>query len=116
MSRAVPDAAGPRRPLLPTVAGLLVVAVVAAACWQTPIARPAAPVAEVARPVGPAAEPAGVAVGASQRFDVPGLDTPFAIGIHGDAAGRAPELIAGGPTGAGQAMRLAFDAPVPTQN
>src|SRR6185436_19569476 len=47
---------------------------------------------------------------------VPGVDTPFAIGIHGDPAGRAPQLIAGGPTGAGQALRLAFDAPVPTQN
>jgi galactose oxidase-like protein/Calx-beta domain-containing protein len=95
----------PRRLLLPAVAGLLV----AAACWRTPMAEPDTPVAQVAAP-------SGIAVGADQQFDTPGEGTPFAIGVHGDAAGPVPRLIVGGPTGEGQAMRLAFDAPVPTQN
>src|SRR5689334_585316 len=106
---AVSGAARRRRLLLPLVVGLLAVAVVAVACWRAPISGPGTPSAGEATP----AASARVAVGASQRFDMAGMDTPFAIGIHGDPLGSAPELIAAGPSGAGQALRLAFDAPAP---
>jgi hypothetical protein len=99
------------------MAVLLLLAVVGAALWRAPITRPTAPGADGAGAVGPVAEPARLAAaGTAQRFDVPGVGTPFAIGVDLGAPGRAPELIAGGPTGAGQAMRLGFDGAVPTHN
>src|SRR5262245_12450069 len=124
MRRVVPGAAaGLRRLLLPLLAVLLLLAVVGAALWRAPIARPAlAAVGAIPRSAVPDVDTAHgpdrgrPPVGAIQRFDVPDADTPFAVGVDAGAPGRAPELIAGGPTGAGQAMRLAFDAPVPSQN
>jgi hypothetical protein len=84
---------------------------------RTYLIQPAGPLAVVGRPTGAVAVPTRVAAtGTVQRFDAPGVGTPFAVGTRGGAPARAPQLIVGGPTGAGHAIRLALEAPVPTLN
>src|SRR6185295_4835788 len=127
--------------LSPLLVGLVLLAAAAVALWR------AAPVAGVARPVRPAAGPAGVGPAvAIQPFDVPPVDTPFAVavqraapvhsvvandfddgsgapyatGVHAARPTSAPQVAAGGPTGVGGFLRLAFgratddDRPVTT--
>ena len=111
MRRAVPGAAAGLRALLSCSLAVLLLLAWRRRRRQDPV-RPTGfdrSTASVMRPPRPRPAP-------FSGSTLPGLDTPFAIGADVGAYGRAPELIAGGPTGAGQAMRLAFDAPVPTQN
>ena len=103
--------------LLPFLIGLVLVAAVGVMLRRAHLVQPAVPLAEVGRPTRAVGGPTRVAAtGLLQRFDAPGVGTPFAVGVHGGASTRAPELIVGGPTGSGHAIRLALDAPTPTLN
>ena len=51
-----------------------------------------------------------------QSFDTPGIGTPYALGNHIGASAPGASLVAGGPTGAGQFLRLAYVTPVPSHN